>query len=199
MPRSFSKTLGGLTFYDSNRGNDWDLKSPVCVDFVNLIGKKFSRSGRIYGYVDPNMLAAADNFSKYSSNLDFNAFVIGVMERLCHEANDPARRSLTEGYVVFSHYQDYRQVDHLLIVMLGKRGGYDFDDDNNLNPRGTESLNLQDFRQAACMDLTEFKKAFRKTQVIPTFTLLKGIPKASSSTSHWAAPTQYQEKSALIT
>ncbi|WCX49912.1 hypothetical protein O0081_13940 [Pseudomonas aeruginosa] len=36
----FKKTLGGLTFYDSNRGNDWDLKSPVCVDFVNLIGKK---------------------------------------------------------------------------------------------------------------------------------------------------------------
>lgn len=36
----FKKTLGGLTFYDSNKGNDWDLKSPVCVDFVNLGGRK---------------------------------------------------------------------------------------------------------------------------------------------------------------
>jgi len=156
----FKKKLGGLSFYDSNKGSDWDLASPICVDFVNLIGKKFSRSGRIYGYVDPNMLAAADNFSQYSSNADFDALVTGVMERLCHEANDPARSSLNEGYVVFSHYRDYRQVDHLLIVMLGKRGGYDFDDDTNLNPKGTESLNLQDFRQAACMDLTEFRKGF---------------------------------------
>ncbi|UZE27012.1 nucleoid-associated protein [Pseudomonas asplenii] len=174
----FKKKIGGLTFYDSNKGNDWDLKSPVCVDFVNLIGKKFSKSGRIYGYVDPNMLAAAENFTKYSSSLDFNAFVTGVMERLCHEANDPARRSLNEGYVVFSHYQDYRQVDHLLIVMLGKKGGYDFDNDNNLNPRGTESLNLQDFRQAACMDLTEFKKSFPQNTGDSYLYFIKGNSKS---------------------
>ncbi|WP_122440162.1 nucleoid-associated protein [Pseudomonas viridiflava] len=174
----FKKTLGGLTFYDSNKGNNWDLNTPVCVDFVNIIGKKFSRSGRIYGYVDPNMLSAAANFSKYASDLDFNAFANGVMERLCAEANDPARRSLNEGYVVFSHYQDHRQVDHLLIVMLGKRGGYDFDNDNNLNPKGTESLNLQDFRQAACMDLTEFKKGFPKNTGDSYLYFIKGNSKS---------------------
>lgn len=174
----FKRTLGGLTFYDNNKGNNWDLNSPVCVDFVNLIGKKFSKSGRIYGYVDPNMLSAAANFSKYSSDLDFNAFVTGVMERLCAEANDPARRSLNEGYVVFSHYQDYRQVDHLLIVVLGKRGGYDFDNDNNLNPKGTESLNLQDFRQAACMDLTEFKKGFPQNTGDSYLYFIKGNSKS---------------------
>lgn len=156
----FKKTLGGHTFYDSNKGSNWDLRSPVCVDFVNFIGKKFSKSGRIYGYVDVDMLSAAANFSTYASDLNFDAFVNGVMTQLCDEANDPARRSLSEGYVVFSHYQDHREVDHLLIVMLGKKAGYDFDNDSNLNPKDTESLNLQDFRQAACMDLTEFRKGF---------------------------------------
>lgn len=97
----FKKTLGGLTFYDSNKGENWDLSSPVCVDFVNRIGKKFSRTGRIYGYVDPKMLSAAANFSKYTNDLEFDTFVNGIMERICDEANDPARRSLNEGYVVF--------------------------------------------------------------------------------------------------
>ncbi|MDO7900649.1 nucleoid-associated protein [Pseudomonas sp. K1(2024)] len=156
----FKKTLGGLSFYDSNKGENWDLSSPVCVDFVNQIGKKFSRTGRIYGYVDPKMLSAAANFSKYAEDLEFDTFVNGVMERICDEANDPARRSLSEGYVVFSHYQDHHQVDHILIVMLGKQAGYDFDNDSTLNPKNSESLNLQDFRQAACMDLTEFKRGF---------------------------------------
>ncbi|QXI18865.1 nucleoid-associated protein [Pseudomonas hamedanensis] len=174
----FKKTLGGLTFYDSNKGNNWDLSSPVCVDFVNRIGKKFSKSGRIYGYVDPNMLSAAANFSKYASDLEFDTFVNGVMDRLCDEANDPARRSLNEGYVVFSHYQDHRQVDHLLIVMLGKQAGYDFDNDNNLNPKDTESLNLQDFRQAACMDLTEFKKGFPKNTGDSYLYFIKGNSKS---------------------
>lgn len=179
----YKKTLGGLTIYESNKGKNWNLTSPVCVDFVNLIGKKFSKTGRIYGYVDPDMLSAADNFSRYARDLKFDAFVDGVMAQLCKEANEPARRSLVEGYVVFSHYQDHRQVDHLLIVMLGKQAGYNFDDDSNLNPTGTESLNLQDFRQAACMDLTEFKKGFPQNTGDSYLYFIKGNSKSEFFTA----------------
>lgn len=190
----FKKTLGGLTFYDSNKGENWDLSSPICVDFVNRIGKKFSRTGRIYGYVDPKMLSAASNFSKYANDLEFDTFVNGVMERVCDEANDPARRSLNEGYVVFSHYQDHRQVDHIMIVMLGKQAGYDFDNDSTLNPKDTESLNLQDFRQAACMDLTEFKKGFPGNTGDSYLYFFKGNSKASSSLLRWVAQIQFLER-----
>ncbi|MBC3475777.1 nucleoid-associated protein [Pseudomonas taiwanensis] len=179
----FKKTLGGHTFYDSNKGSNWDLRSPVCVEFVSFIGKKFSKSGRIYGYVDADMLSAAANFSKYASDLHFDAFVNGVMTQLCDEANDPARRSLSEGYVVFSHYQDHREVDHLLIVMLGKKAGYDFDNDSNLNPKDTESLNLQDFRQAACMDLTEFRKGFPQNTGDSYLYFIKGNSKSEFFTA----------------
>src|SRR5450830_1655195 len=73
----FKKTLGGLTFYDSNKGNNWDLNSPVCVDFVNRIGKKFSKSGRIYGYVDPNMLSAALTFRSMPAILNSTRSLMG--------------------------------------------------------------------------------------------------------------------------
>ncbi|MBV7581697.1 nucleoid-associated protein [Pseudomonas sp. PDM33] len=158
--RFFKSSIGGHSFYDSVKGKDWDLSTNICVNFVNLIGKKFSRGGRIYGYVDPGIVAAAENFSNYLESLNFSEFVVGVMERLCHEANDPNRSSLREGYVVFTHYKTFQGRDQLLIVMLGKKGGYDFEDDQNLTPKNTESLNLQDFRQAACMDLTGFSNSF---------------------------------------
>lgn len=176
--RFFKVSIGGLTIYESKKGKDWNLNSSICVDFVNLIGKKFSKSGRIYGYVDPGMISAAENFSNYCNNLDFDAFVIGVMDRLCSEANDAARRSLNEGYVVFAHYQDLHKRDHILVVMLGKKGGYDFDDNENLTPKGTESLNLQDFRQAACMDLTAFKSGFPENKGEAYLYFIKGNSKS---------------------
>jgi nucleoid-associated protein YejK len=176
--RFFKESLGGHTFYDSVKGKNWDLKTNVCVDFVNLIGKKFSRGGCIYGYVDPGMLAAAENYSNYLANSDFTAFVNGVMDRLCAEANDPTRSSLREGYVVFAHYKNLQGRDQILVVMLGKKGGYDFDDNENMTPKNTESLNLQDFRQAACMDLTGYSTAFPKNDGDSYFYFLKGRSKS---------------------
>ncbi|GAB7531352.1 nucleoid-associated protein [Pseudomonas sp. 3A(2025)] len=176
--RFFKTSIGGHTFYDSKKGKDWDLNSSVCVDFVNLIGKKFSRSGRIYGYVDPGIISAAENFSNYCANTDFDSFVTGVMDRLCHEANDPARRSISEGYVVFAHYQDLHCRDHILVIMLGKKGGYDFDDNSSLTPKDTESLNLQDFRQAACMDLTAFSSSFPENKGEAYMYFIKGNSKS---------------------
>nr|WP_313406724.1 nucleoid-associated protein [Pseudomonas sp.] len=174
----FKSSIGGHTFYDSTKGKDWDLSTNICVNFVNLIGKKFSRGGRIYGYVDPGIVSAAENFSNYLSTSDFAALVNGVMARLCNEANDPNRSSLNEGYVVFSHYRNIQGRDQILVVMLGKKGGYDFDNDENLTPKDTESLNLQDFRQAACMDLTGFAKAFPENKGDSYLYFIKGNSKS---------------------
>lgn len=176
--RFFKTSLGGHSFYDSVKGKDWDLSTNVCVNFVNLIGKKFSRGGRIYGYVDPGIVTAAENFSNYLSGYDFTAFVTGVMERLCAEASAPSRSSLREGYVVFAHYKSFQERDQILVVMLGKKGGYDFDDNENLTPKNTESLNLQDFRQAACMDLTGFANAFPENKGDSYLYFIKGNSKS---------------------
>lgn len=177
--RFFKAPLGaGHSFYDSVKGKDWDLSTNVCVDFVNLIGRKFSRGGCIYGYVDSGMVSAAENFSNYLASYDFAAFVNGVMERLCHEANDPGRSSLREGYVVFAHYKNLLGRDQILVVMLGKKGGYDFDDNENMTPKNTESLNLQDFRQAACMDLTGFSSAFPENKGDSYLYFIKGKSKS---------------------
>lgn len=154
------KNLNGLSFYDSVKGQDWDLSAEICVSFVNFIEKKFSKSGKIFGYVDPNSLDAAKNFSDYIGVGDFSVFVDGVMGSLCKEANDPSRKSLNDGYVVFARYKYGEQHDRLLVVMLGKKTGYDFVDDKTLTPKNIESLNLQDFRQAACMDLNGFKAGY---------------------------------------
>lgn len=174
----FKSSIGGHTFYDSTKGKDWDLSADICVNFVNLIGKKFSRAGRIYGYVDPEIVSAADNFTNYLSTKDFAALVNGIMERLCDKANDPNRSSLNEGYVVFSHYRNLQGRDQILVVMLGKKGGYDFDNDENLTPKDTESLNLQDFRQAACMDLTGFTKEFPENKGDSYLYFIKGNSKS---------------------
>lgn len=176
--RFFKASLGGHSFYDSVKGKNWDLSTNVCVDFVNLIGRKFSRGGCIYGYVDSGMVTAAENFSNYLANHDFAAFVNGVMARLCDEANDPNRSSLREGYVVFAHYKNLQGRDQILVVMLGKKGGYDFDDNENMTPRNTESLNLQDFRQAACMDLTGYASAFPENKGDSYLYFIKGKSKS---------------------
>ncbi|WP_336335942.1 nucleoid-associated protein [Pseudomonas putida] len=176
--RFIKTTLGGHTFYDSVKGKNWDLNSDVCLKFVELIGKKFARGGRIYGYVDPGMITAAENFSNYSVNKDFTALVNGVMERICHEANDPNRRSISTGYVVFAHYKDIQSRDQVLVVMLGKKGGYDFDDNDEMTPKGTESLNLQDFRQAACMDLTGFDIGYPENKGDSYLCFIKGKSKS---------------------
>ncbi|WP_150548816.1 nucleoid-associated protein [Pseudomonas marincola] len=176
--RFFKASLGGHSFYDSVKGKDWDLATNVCVDFVNLIGKKFSRGGRIYGYVDPGIVTAAENFTNYLTGYDFTKFVDGVMERLCAEANDPNRSSLNVGYVVFAHYKNLQGRDQVLVVMLGKKGGYDFDDNENMTPKSTESLNLQDFRQAACMDLTGFSTVFPENKGDSYLYFIKGNSKS---------------------
>ncbi|MES3708738.1 nucleoid-associated protein [Pseudomonas putida] len=176
--RFIKKSVGGLTFYDSVKGKDWDLSSGVCLKFVEIIGKKFSRGGKIYGYVDPGMIAAAENISNYSESRDFSAFVNGVMERICHEANDPNRKSISVGYVVFTHYKDLAGRDQILVVMLGKQDGYDFNDNDEMTPKDTESLNLQDFRQAACIDLTGFDLEYPKNEKDSYLCFIKGKSKS---------------------
>lgn len=174
----FKKSLGATSFYESKKGQDWDLNAQICVDFVNFIEKKFSKSGKIFGYVDKVSVGAAKSYLDYVGGGDFSIFVNDVMASLCNEASDPARSSLSEGYVVFARYKASSGRDTLLVVMLGKLDGYDFVDDVNLTPKNTESLNLQDFRQAACMDLTSFAVEYPKNEGESYLYFIKGKSKS---------------------
>ncbi|SEI82914.1 nucleoid-associated protein [Azotobacter beijerinckii] len=154
----------GLSYYGHVKGVDWDLQKGVCVEFVKHIEKKFAKGGKFHGFLKENSSTeAVDVFNSYIENKNFSIFVDAVMSNLCNEANAPSRSSINEGYVVFSHYKtkgEEEDLGRILIVMLGKRGGFDFTNDTALEPKSAESLNLEDFRQAAMLDLTLFNTIY---------------------------------------
>lgn len=174
----FKRSIGGLTIYENNKGDNWNLGSSVCVDFVNHIQKKFDRTGKIFGVVDKGSLSAIENYRSYYVDSDFTSFVNCVMASLCKEANEPNRTAISEGYVVFAHYKENAGNDKLLVVMLGKMSGYNFDNDENLTPKDSESLNLKDFRQAASMDLTLFSRELPSAEAESYLHFIKGHSKS---------------------
>lgn len=173
----------GLAHYGHVKGVDWDLQKSVCVEFVKHIEKKFAKGGKFHGFLKENSSTEAVNvFNSYIKNKNFGVFVNSVMSNLCDKANDLQSLSISEGYVVFSHYKNKGEEDDLgrvLVVMLGKKVGFDFTNETTLEPKSAENLNLEDFRQAAMLDLTLFNTIYPANDGDSYLKFIKGKSQSS--------------------
>lgn len=157
------RKIQSASIYDHKIGSEWDVDNNVCVDFIEIIERKFASNNKYHGYFNPGSEHIAPGVLKgyLSESLSFERLVSSFMAEVCKVANENGRSGLSEGHLVFTHYKtaaDQGDFGRLLVVMLGQKTGFDFD--SELVPKSTSSLNMDDFRQAALFDLTLFDVGF---------------------------------------
>lgn len=109
---------------------------------------------------------------------DFHGFVNAVMKLMQREANQD-RATLVGGNFVFIHYQvdqDQESDGRLLILMVDKKGVFDFDE--NLIPEKVPSINIDALRQAVLIDLTLFKASYPDNVGEPYLHFISGKSKS---------------------
>ncbi|MEO4015141.1 nucleoid-associated protein [Pseudomonas rossensis] len=159
----YKKNLDGVTFYEAAIGKNWDLSKPTALDFVAVIERKFARNNKYHGFFLPtSQHMAPKTLSEYiGQKIDFDEMVDAFVQNACTVANEPGRGTLSLGHLVLVHYRtanDEIDTGRFLVVLVGKKGGYDFDAD--LQPIDLTSINTSDLRHAAMFDLTLFNETF---------------------------------------
>ncbi|MEQ6292214.1 nucleoid-associated protein [Vogesella sp. GCM10023246] len=159
-----------LDKFTSRIGEPWPTKNNEEVfSFVNKIEKKFIRKSKLHGSVSENS-QMGDILSDYVSNISsdggvdqdcFMTFVKDTINNLVTHANDKQSGTLKGGSIIFLHYRitgDTEDSGRLLIVMVDKKGVFDFTED--LLPKKLVSIDTDALRQAASFDLNLFATVF---------------------------------------
>ena len=159
------ESLNGITFYEATIGKSWDLSKETALDFVSVIERKFVSNNKFHGFFSPNSShMAPQTLGNYiEKRINFDDMVKAFVDNACDMANLPGRGSLSLGHLVMVHYRtanDEGDTGRFLAVLVGKKGGYDFDSD--LQPVDLSSINTSELRHAAMFDLTLFKETYPK-------------------------------------
>ena len=147
-------------------GTVWNLKNAAAVDFIEQIEKKFRKKNKFHSYFSglPSNQTPL-NLQKYiDDDLEFGDFAKAEMRLLTSFANDTERASLSGGNLVFIHYKtlgDEEDHGRLMIVMVDKKGAFEFDE-KNLEPKRLQPIDTDALRQAAMFDLTLFSVIYPK-------------------------------------
>ncbi|WP_153475436.1 nucleoid-associated protein [Pseudomonas lactis] len=147
-------------------GTVWNLKNPAAVDFIEQVEKKFRKKNKFHSYFSglPSNQTPI-NLQKYiDDELVFGDFAKAEMRLLTSFANEAERASLSGGNLVFIHYKTFGdEEDHgrLMIVMVDKKGAFEFDE-KNLEPKRLQPIDTDALRQAAMFDLTLFSAIYPK-------------------------------------
>lgn len=174
------ENINGKLFFSYKKGIDWPSESSISLEFINKIGKKFGRIGKIFGYVNSDDEKASGLFKEYYQNNDFESFVKNTLENLCSAVNDLSFNNFKDGYFVFSHFKNKKGEDYILIVFLGKTEGFDIENNEQMIPKDITSLNIQDFRFAASLNLSEFIKSYPDNSGESYFYFIKGNSKSET-------------------
>ncbi|WP_454833528.1 nucleoid-associated protein [Rahnella aceris] len=152
--------------FDFTIGNLWDLTTPVANEFITRIEKKFRRKNKFHNFLANNRLpnSIPDLLTRFiGSKLLFEDLCSVVMKNFKLNANsEDVVAKLVGGTIVFLHYKsldDVNDLGKLLIVMVDKRGAFDFEE-GSLQPRRLNPVNTDALRQAAMFDLTLFDECY---------------------------------------
>jgi nucleoid-associated protein len=157
--------------FTSRIGEPWPTENNEEVfSFVKKIEKKFIRKSKLHGSVSRHS-QMGDILSGYVSNISsdgvvdqecFMTFVKDTINNLVTHANDKQSGTLKGGSIIFLHYRitgDTEDSGRLLIVMVDKKGVFDFTED--LLPKKLLSIDTDALRQAASFDLNLFATVFQ--------------------------------------
>lgn len=174
------ENINGKLVFSYKKGIDWPTESNISLEFINKIGKKFGRIGKIFGYVNSDDEKASSIFKEYHNSNDFESFVKNTLENLCSAVNDLSFNNFKDGYFVFSHFKNKKGEDYILIVFLGKTEGFDIENNEKMIPKDITSLNIQDFRFAASLNLSAFIESYPKNDGESYFYFIKGNSKSET-------------------
>lgn len=165
----------------SEIGLEWKLDTEDVVQFITRADKKFMGKRKSHGVMKKDLmpLNTPSVFLDYLlGKFDFHGFVNAVMKLMQREANQD-RATLVGGNFVFIHYQvdqDQESDGRLLILMVDKKGVFDFDE--NLIPEKVPSINIDALRQAVLIDLTLFKASYPDNVGEPYLHFISGKSKS---------------------
>jgi nucleoid-associated protein len=169
------KIKGELFSY--SLGSKWDIDNEAAIDFIYKIEGKFSRKNKLHGYIIEEADGFADKLKEYISDSDeFIKLANLVMAALRDTASDSSS-SEKGGNVVLIHYrlrndESTDNLGRLLIVMVDKKGVFDFD--NDLQPKKFLSIDVSALRQAAFFDLTLFDTMYPSMVGDPYLKFIQG-------------------------
>lgn len=146
-------------------GTQWNLTTPVASEFIERIEKKFRRKNKFHNFLSKDSLPTSipTLLSKFiNKKTKFIDLCTVIMEKFKLNSNsEELVGSLVGGSLVFVYYKsmDDGDLGKLLIVMVDKRSGFDFED-ITLTPKRLNPVNTDDLRQAAMFDLTLFDECY---------------------------------------
>ncbi|EML9492507.1 nucleoid-associated protein [Enterobacter ludwigii] len=152
--------------FDFTMGQLWNLTTPVATEFITRIEKKFRRKNKFHNYLVKDSLpnSIPTLLSKFNAGtIIFEKLCKSVMNKLkLNSNNENVVSKLVGGTLVFVHYKSINDADDLgklLIVMVDKRGAFDFEE-GSLQPKRLNPVNTDALRQAAMFDLTLFDECY---------------------------------------
>ncbi|KLG15919.1 hypothetical protein YA52_17910 [Enterobacter roggenkampii] len=152
--------------FEFTMGQLWNLTTPVATEFITRIEKKFRRKNKFHNYLVKDTLpnSIPTLLSKFNAGtIIFETLCQSVMNKLkLNSNNENVVSKLVGGTLVFVHYKSINDADDLgklLIVMVDKRGAFDFEE-GSLQPKRLNPVNTDALRQAAMFDLTLFDECY---------------------------------------
>ncbi|SDQ87385.1 nucleoid-associated protein [Pseudomonas moorei] len=156
--------------FEAKTGTPWVLGDSTAQKFVEKIEERFRKKNKLHGFFSKTIWhAMPDTVRKLLAvECDHLTFTNSVMTLLKNAANEIVGGGLGGGHVVFIMYRDRvvnaqdmdEDTNHgrLLIVMVGNRSGFEFDD--KLQPKSLTSIDINALRQAAWIDLNLFDVSY---------------------------------------
>lgn len=161
-------------------GKLWNLSNDVANEFIIKIEAKFRRKNKFHNFLTKDELpySMPALLKKYiAKNIVFKKVAQSIMERIKSKVVDDGRLGgVTDNNVVFVHYKtngDDDDFGRLLIVMVNKKSGFDFDS-VVLTPKKLSPIDTDALSQAALFDLTLFAVVYPDNKGEPYVRFIEG-------------------------
>ncbi|MEQ4451653.1 nucleoid-associated protein [Kosakonia sp. YIM B13605] len=154
---------------ESKVGRLWNLNNEVSNSFITKLESKFRNKNKFHNFLTKDDLPTSipTILRKYiDKKINFKKLVEAVLQKIKYEVGSDGRKlsGVTENNIIFIHYKtthDEDDLGRLLIVMVDKKGGFDFEK-VVLTPKQLSPIDTDALRQAALFDLTLFELSYPK-------------------------------------
>ncbi|CAK2752680.1 nucleoid-associated protein YejK [Vibrio crassostreae] len=186
---------------ETKYGSLWPLNGEdVSFQFIHQIEQKFKRKNKFHGYYTEETETEVPKYlHKYIASSiegdDFRSLVKSLTTELKDAIFDLRVASkVASSKIVFMHYKSTNEDDfgRVLAVMVDKKTGFDFTEDESLLPKPAQHINLDALKQAVSIDVDLFDTCYPKS---PDSEAYLRFIRGSSSAEYFRTAFGCKEKS----
>ncbi|EOX4936819.1 TPA: nucleoid-associated protein [Vibrio parahaemolyticus] len=151
---------------DVTEGKSWPIESDsVSYNFIKDVEQKFRRKNKFHSYYDKDSGEITEHLTQYTDSEfpveSFNTLVSAMLSSLKDKIFD-VLHSYKSSTLVFMHYKssEAQVKGRLLIVMVDRKEGFNFTEDERLYPKSATHINLSALKQAVMIDLDAYSNSF---------------------------------------